>query len=327
MHRRRRGRPALTRFANSFIHQNVGEDVCVHLAQGGSSTAGWRPPPPPAPTDGRAGAPGRQHPGRRRVCGPSTRTGRAWPRPPGRRRSTTTTRPPTRPRPTTAGRRVGAFVDAGPGLRAAGYCDTDGLAPAPSPTRPASGPTGAEQPGDARRASTRRDDSRRLWPRQARAGSPTSTAPRRGDGGRRGPGGRRPRRHRAGRLRGRARTRVRGHHAGLPRRLRLQRQGGTSRASPASSSATPSSTRPSPSGTTPPTPAPSACAFDADGTPKRRVDLVTDGRSHGPGPRPPDRGPEPGTDEHRPRLPGGDAWGPFPSNLFIGAGRPSRRRT
>ena len=120
-----RGRPALTRFANSFIHQNVGEagvsvnlklalpdgrvaaasttradaDGLAALVDGALAAAGLRPvdpdwpglaPPAPVP-------PVDHYDAATEDASPDERA-----------------------------RRVRAFVDAGPGLRAAGYCDTDG---------------------------------------------------------------------------------------------------------------------------------------------------------------------------------------------------------
>jgi predicted Zn-dependent protease len=119
------GRPALTRFANSFIHQNVGEaGVSVHLkvalpdgrvatasttradqagltslVEGTLAAAALRPVDPDWP-------------------------GLAPPAPVAEvdhyDAATEAATPDER------ARRVRAFVDAGPGLRAAGYCDTDG---------------------------------------------------------------------------------------------------------------------------------------------------------------------------------------------------------
>ena len=125
-----RGRPALTRFANSFIHQNVGEDsVSVSLKvalpagpDGGSRVAA-------ASTtrvdgDGLAAlVEGTLAAAALRPVDPD------WPG-----------LAPAAPVPTVdhydeateaatpddRARRVRAFVDAGPGLRAAGFCDTDG---------------------------------------------------------------------------------------------------------------------------------------------------------------------------------------------------------
>jgi predicted Zn-dependent protease len=120
-----RGRPALTRFANSFIHQNVGEagvslslklalpdnrvatasttrtdaDALAALVENTLAAAALRPidpdwpglaPPAPVPEVDHYDAATEE-------ASPDERA-----------------------------RRVRAFVDAGPGLRAAGYCDTDG---------------------------------------------------------------------------------------------------------------------------------------------------------------------------------------------------------
>ena len=120
-----RSRPALTRFANSFIHQNVGEagssvslkvalpdgrvaaastsrvdrDGLTALVEGALAAAALRPvdpdwpglaPPAPVPEVDH-------HDAATEEASPDERA-----------------------------RRVRAFVDAGPGLRAAGYCDTDG---------------------------------------------------------------------------------------------------------------------------------------------------------------------------------------------------------
>lgn len=120
-----RSRPALTRFANSFIHQNVGEagssvtlklalpdgrvamasttrvdgDGLAALVEGTLAAAALRPvdpdwpglaPPAPVPEVDH-------HDAATEEASPDERA-----------------------------RRVRAFVDAGPSLRAAGYCDTDG---------------------------------------------------------------------------------------------------------------------------------------------------------------------------------------------------------
>jgi predicted Zn-dependent protease len=120
-----RSRPALTRFANSFIHQNVGEaGISVHLklalpdgrvagasttradgdglsalVEGALAAAALRPVDPdwpglapPAPVAGAD-----HYDAATEEASPDERA-----------------------------RRVRAFVEAGPGLRAAGFCDTDG---------------------------------------------------------------------------------------------------------------------------------------------------------------------------------------------------------
>jgi predicted Zn-dependent protease len=119
------GRPALTRFANSFIHQNVGEaglsvtlkvalpDGRVAMAsttradgaglsalvEGALAAAALRPVDPDWPgLAPPAPVPEVDH------YDPATEAAT----------------------PDERARRVRAFVDAGPGLRAAGYCDTDG---------------------------------------------------------------------------------------------------------------------------------------------------------------------------------------------------------
>ena len=120
-----RSRPALTRFANSFIHQNVGEagvSVSLKLALSDGrvaaasttrvDTAGLT-----ALVDGTLAA------AALRPVDPD------WP---GLAPQATVAEvdhydPATEAAsPDERARRVRAFVDAGPGLRAAGYCDTDG---------------------------------------------------------------------------------------------------------------------------------------------------------------------------------------------------------
>ena len=118
-------RPALTRFANSFIHQNVGEagvsvslkvalpdgrvaaasttradaDGLAALVDGALAAAALRPVDPDWPGLAAAAAVAEvDH------YDPATEAAT----------------------PDERARRVRAFVDAGPGLRAAGYCDTDG---------------------------------------------------------------------------------------------------------------------------------------------------------------------------------------------------------
>jgi predicted Zn-dependent protease len=118
-------RPALTRFANSFIHQNVGEagvsvSLKVALADGRvaaasttrADTAGLT-----ALVDGALAA------AALRPVDPD------WPglAPEAAVAEVDHFDPATEAAsPDEGARRVRAFVDAGPGLRAAGYCDTDG---------------------------------------------------------------------------------------------------------------------------------------------------------------------------------------------------------
>lgn len=119
------GRPALTRFANSFIHQNVGEarvSVTLKLALPDGRVA--------AASTTRADATGLSSLVEGTLAAAALRpvdpdwAGLAPPAPvadvdhhdPGTEAAT----------PDERARRVRAFVDAGPGLRAAGYCDTDG---------------------------------------------------------------------------------------------------------------------------------------------------------------------------------------------------------
>ncbi len=120
-----RSRPALTRFANSFIHQNVGEagisiSLKVALPDGrvaGASTTR-------ADRDGLAAL----------VAGALAAAAlrpvdHDWPgvAPPAPVAEVDHHDPATEAAtPDERARRVRAFVDAGPGLRAAGYCDTDG---------------------------------------------------------------------------------------------------------------------------------------------------------------------------------------------------------
>jgi predicted Zn-dependent protease len=125
-----RGRPALTRFANSFIHQNVGEtgiSVSLKLALSDSPSGGWRVA---AATTTRADSEGLAALVDSTLAAAALRPVDAdWPglAPPapvadvehydGATEEAT---------PDERARRVRAFVDSGPGLRAAGYCDTDG---------------------------------------------------------------------------------------------------------------------------------------------------------------------------------------------------------
>ena len=120
-----RGRPALTRFANSFIHQNVGEaGVSVNLKvalPGGrvaaASTTRADRPGLAALVEGTLAAAGL------RPVDPD------WPglAPPAPVPEVDHHDPATEAAaPDERARRVRAFVDAGHGLRAAGYCDTDG---------------------------------------------------------------------------------------------------------------------------------------------------------------------------------------------------------
>ena len=119
------GRPALTRFANSFIHQNVGEaGVSVTLKV--------------ALPDGRVAMASTTRADRSGLAALVEGTLAAaalrpvdpdWPglAPPAPVADTDHYDPATEAAtPDERARRVRAFVDAGPGLRAAGYCDTDG---------------------------------------------------------------------------------------------------------------------------------------------------------------------------------------------------------
>ena len=132
---------ALTRFANSFIHQNVAEATMtvrlrlharrphrerVHHAHDGRGPASpW--------SSARRG--GQALPARPGLAGARTARAAAPRRPTG-------TRPPRRPRPDERADRVLAFVDAAGGLETAGYCRTM-YTSAPSPTRPGSRSRGA----------------------------------------------------------------------------------------------------------------------------------------------------------------------------------------
>ncbi|HEV8628047.1 MAG TPA: TldD/PmbA family protein [Acidimicrobiia bacterium] len=119
------GRPALTRFANSFIHQNVGEagvsvGLKVALPDGRVATASTT-------RADRAGlaalVEGTLAAAALRPVDPD------WPglAPPAPVPDVDHYDPATEDAtPDERARRVRAFVDAGPGLRAAGYCDTDG---------------------------------------------------------------------------------------------------------------------------------------------------------------------------------------------------------
>ncbi|MDQ1565675.1 MAG: hypothetical protein QOF96_555 [Actinomycetota bacterium] len=125
-----RGRPALTRFANSFIHQNVGEvGVSVHLkvarpagGAGGSHVAAASTTR--ADVDGLAAlVEGALAAAALRPVDPDW-PGLAPPAPVSEvdhyDAATEEASPDER------AHRVRAFVAAGPGLRAAGFCDTDG---------------------------------------------------------------------------------------------------------------------------------------------------------------------------------------------------------
>src|SRR5205807_4530559 len=125
-----RGRPALTRFANSFIHQNVGEaGVSVHLklALPDSASGGWRVA---AASTTRADAEGLTSLVDGTLAAAALRpVDPDWPglAPPAPVPEVDHYDPATEEAtPDERARRVRAFVDAGPGLRAAGYCDTEG---------------------------------------------------------------------------------------------------------------------------------------------------------------------------------------------------------
>ncbi|MEW6476142.1 MAG: metallopeptidase TldD-related protein [Actinomycetota bacterium] len=120
-----RSRPALTRFANSFIHQNVGEagvsvTLKVALPDGRVAAASTTR----ADRDGlRALVDGTLAAAALRPVDPD------WPglAPPAPVAGVDHHDPATEAAtPDERARRVRAFVAAGPGLRAAGYCDTDG---------------------------------------------------------------------------------------------------------------------------------------------------------------------------------------------------------
>jgi predicted Zn-dependent protease len=119
------GRPALTRFANSFIHQNVGEaggsvHLKVALPDGRVAAASTTR----ADADGLAAlVDGTLAAAALRPVDPD------WPglAPPAPVPDVDHHDPATEAAsPDERARRVRAFVDAGPSLRAAGYCDTDG---------------------------------------------------------------------------------------------------------------------------------------------------------------------------------------------------------
>jgi predicted Zn-dependent protease len=119
------GRPALTRFANSFIHQNVGEagvsvNLKVALPDGRVATASTT----------RADSAGLGALVEGTLAAAALRpVDPDWPglAPPAPVPEVDHYDPATEAAtPDERARRVRAFVDAGPGLRAAGYCDTDG---------------------------------------------------------------------------------------------------------------------------------------------------------------------------------------------------------
>jgi predicted Zn-dependent protease len=120
----RRGRPALTRFANSFIHQNVGEEgtsVTLKVAAAGRVASASTTK---VDADGLA------------ALVESTLAAAAlrpedpdWPglAPPAEVPDADHHDPATEEAsPDGRARRVAEFVAAGPGMRAAGYCDTEG---------------------------------------------------------------------------------------------------------------------------------------------------------------------------------------------------------
>jgi predicted Zn-dependent protease len=120
-----RGRPALTRFANSFIHQNVGEaavsvNLKLALPDGRVAAASTTR----VDTEGLGAlVEGTLAAAALRPVDPD------WPglAPPAPVPAIDHHDPATEDAsPDERARRVRAFVDAGPGLRAAGYCDTDG---------------------------------------------------------------------------------------------------------------------------------------------------------------------------------------------------------
>ena len=119
------GRPALTRFANSFIHQNVGEaGVSVHLKAALPDSRVAAASTTRADADGLAAlVEGTLAAAALRPVDPDW-PGLAPPAPvPDVEHYDAATENAT---PDERARRVRAFVDAGPGLRAAGYCDTEG---------------------------------------------------------------------------------------------------------------------------------------------------------------------------------------------------------
>ena len=122
--------PALTRFANSFIHQNVGEagvSVSLKVALAASNPDGWRVAAASTTRADTAGltalVDGALAAAALRPVDPD------WPglAPEAPVAEVDHFDPATEAAsPDERARRVRAFVDAGPGLRAAGYCDTDG---------------------------------------------------------------------------------------------------------------------------------------------------------------------------------------------------------
>jgi predicted Zn-dependent protease len=123
-------RPGLTRFANSFIHQNVGEagvSVSLKVALSASDPDGRRVAAASTTRVDTAGltalVDGALAAAALRPVDPD------WPglAPPAAVAEVDHYDPATEAAsPDERARRVRAFVDAGPGLRAAGYCDTDG---------------------------------------------------------------------------------------------------------------------------------------------------------------------------------------------------------
>ena len=118
---------ALTRFANSAIHQNVADERHRGLAapltvDGGRTRDGVHHPQ--LPTRSPTWWPPRwPRPG----CGRATPPGPGWPGPRRRRRPAPPTRPPRQASPADRAAGVAAFVEAAGGLSTAGYLQTSAL--------------------------------------------------------------------------------------------------------------------------------------------------------------------------------------------------------
>ena len=270
-----RGTARLTRFANSFIHQNVAEDVEPRRAPGGARRPdGDRQARRPARRRSPGAARRRRARGRP-ASGRPTRTGRGSPpaaAAPGRR---PLGRGDGRGRRQTSGAGLVAdFVDAAGGLETAGCVLDERL-----------GRRVCQQRRAAAVRSRRRRASRTASPgrRRPTAGRPRERpCPRDLDGragrraGRRArPAGRQTRRDlEPGRYEVILEPQCVANMLPVPLRLRLQRPGGRGGPILRPRSARRSSTQRSRSATTRRTRGRSGCRFDVEGTPKRRLDLV-----------------------------------------------------
>ena len=318
---------ALTRFANSFIHQNVADDR-PRCGCGCTSTAGRRPARTDRADADGAAWPGRPHAGAAARLAPPDRGG------PGS--------PPPAP---VAGTGTGTTATAGrrPGRPRAGACATSSTrpaawrrpgtahrpGPAPSPTRP-----GSPAAGEAAEAGWRRSPATTARGRRRPAGVRPARRPRR----------RRARRARRGQGPGRAdpvelppgRYEVVLEPTAVADMLQLSAVHGfngkaVNERRSFVASASRSSTRPSRWSTTRP-PAASACRT----TPRARRRAALRWSTTGSAPRRarPATAAEAGASSTGHALPGGGAWGAVPASLHCcrhrrasaRRGRRSRRR-